>query len=603
MKCSIGPMRAAIYARVSSDQQAEAGTIASQIEALEERLRRDGLPLEPELRFIDDGCSGSTLVRPALERLRDAAAEGAIDRLYVHSPDRLARSYAYQVLLVDELRRCGVELIFLNRPLGRSPEDDLLLQVQGVIAEYERAKILERCRRGKLHAARRGSVSALAAAPYGYRYVTRLEGGGTARYDVVLEQARVVKQVFTWVGQERCSIGEVCRRLLRLGIPSPGGKARWERKTVWAMLKNPAYQGTARLGKTRSGPYRPPLRPQRGRPEHPRRPCSVTRSEEPGVPIAVPALVSEDLFAAVAEQLEENRRRSRLSRRGARYLLQGLLVCQQCGYALYGKPISPAQSRGKRRYTYYRCIGTDGYRFGGRKVCSNTQVRTELLDEAVWQDVAALLKEPGRVAAEYRRRLEGGGPKGDVRDAEALEQRIGRVRRGIARLIDAYGEGLLEKEEFEPRIRTARERLARLQAEAQERADTETRERELRLVIDRLEDFAERVGSGLQEADWATRRAIVRALVSRVEVDGEAIRIVYRVGPCPFAEGPAGGLLQGCGGGVELDLRVAVGFVDRRGRLAEVMEVAELMRDPVQGLGDRLADRSLPVGDDPDDRR
>src|SRR4051794_2429274 len=296
MKYSRDPIRAAIYARVSSDQQAEAGTIASQVEALEERLRRDGLPLEPELRFLDDGCSGSTLVRPALERLHDAAAEGAIDRLYVHSPDRLARSYAYQVLLVEELRRCGVELVFLNRPLGRSPEDDLLLQVQGVIAEYERAKILERSRRGKLHAAGRGSVSALAAAPYGYRYVTKLEGGGAARYDVVLEQARVVRQVFAWVGQERCSIGEVCRRLHRRGIPSPGGMARWDRKTVWSMLRNPAYQGTARFGKSRSGPYRAKLRPQRGKAEHPRRPRSATPSEDPGVPIAVPALVGADIF-------------------------------------------------------------------------------------------------------------------------------------------------------------------------------------------------------------------------------------------------------------------------------------------------------------------
>jgi site-specific DNA recombinase len=602
MKCSSEPVRAAIDARVSSDQQAEAGTIASQVEALEARLRRDGQPLEQELRFIDDGYGGTSLVRPALERLRDAAAEGAIDRVYVHSPDRLARSYAYQVLLVDELRRCGVELVFLNRPLGRSPEDDLLLQVQGVIAEYERAKIMERCRRGKLHAARRGSVSALAAAPYGYRYVTQREGRGTARYDVVPEQARVVQQVFSWVGQERCSIGAVCRRLLRLGVPSPGGKARWERKTVWAMLKNPAYQGTARLGKTRSGPYRRPLRPQRGRPEHPRRPCSVTRSEEPGVPIAVPAPVGEDLFAAVADQLEENRRRSRLTRRGARYLLQGLLVGEKCGYALYGKPISPAQSRGERRYTYYRCIGTDGDRLGGEKVCSNTQVRTDLLDEAVWQDVRALLREPERIAAEYRRRLEGDDRRGDVRGAEALQRLIGKVRRGIARLIDAYGEGLLEKEEFEPRIRAARERLARLQAEERERADAEARERELRLVIGRLGDFAERVGSGLQEADWVTRRAIVRALIGRVEVDGEAVRIVYRVGPYPFAEGPAGGLLQGCGGGVQSDLGVPIRLGDGLGRFAEVMEVTEWVGHTVERLLHRLADRVPAVGDHPDDR-
>ncbi len=110
-----------------------------------------------------------TLIRPALERLRDLAAIGAIDRLYVHSPDRLARKYAYQVLLLDEFQRCGVEVVFLNHPLGKTPGEDLLLQVQGMVAEFERAKILERSRRGKLHAARQGSVNVLSGAPYGSR--------------------------------------------------------------------------------------------------------------------------------------------------------------------------------------------------------------------------------------------------------------------------------------------------------------------------------------------------------------------------------------------------------------------------------------------------
>src|SRR5262245_43820843 len=266
MKRLIDSLRAAIYARVSSDQQIEAGTIVSQVAALEERLGSDGLALDPELRFLDEGYSGSTLVRPALERLRDAAASGAVDRLYVHSPDRLARKYAYQVLLVDEFQRGGVELIFLNRELGRSPEDDLLLQVQGMVAEYERAKILERSRRGKRHAAQRGSVNVLSGAPYGYRYINKWEGGGTARYEVVLEEARVVRQIFkifTWVGQERCSLAEVCRRSQKQGVPSPKGKSFWDRTTVWGMLKNPAYLGTARYGKTRIGPRRSRPRPQR----------------------------------------------------------------------------------------------------------------------------------------------------------------------------------------------------------------------------------------------------------------------------------------------------------------------------------------------------
>ena len=547
MKRQDDSTRAAIYARVSSDQQAEAGTIASQVAALEERLRQDGLALEVEFRFLDEGYSGSTLVRPALERLRDAAADGAIDRLYVHSPDRLARNYAYQVLLVDELRRGGVELVFLNRALGRSPEDDLLLQVQGMVAEYERAKILERSRRGKLHAARRGSVNVLAGAPYGYRYVSKLEGGGAARYEVVLEEARVVRQMFEWVGRERCSLAEVCRRLKRQGVRSPKGKDVWDRTTVWGILKNPAYQGAARFGKTRAGQLRPRLRSPRGKPEQPRRAYSLYENADGGEPIPVPALVEENLFAAVAEQLEENRRHGRQRRRGARYLLQGLVVCKHCGYALYGKPVSPAASRGKRRYTYYRCIGTDGYRFGGQKVCANKQVRTDVLEEAVWQDVCALLTDPEKVAAEYRRRLDDKGRKRDVRSGESLAKLIQRVKRGIARLIDAYGEGLLEKSEFEPRIRAAKERLGRLQAEAQAKSEAESQEQELRLVIGQLQEFAERVKSGLQEADWSTRREIVRALVKRIEVDKEEVRIVYRVTPLPFAESPEGGSLQDCG--------------------------------------------------------
>src|SRR5271166_3446879 len=268
-------LRSAIYARVSSEQQAKEHTIASQIEAIKQRVLSDDLDCDPELCFVDDGYSGSTLIRPALERLRDQAAAGAIDRLYVLSPDRLSRKYAYQVLIVEELARCGVEVIFLNNPIDKDPEENLLLQVQGMIAEYERAKIMERSRRGKQHAARRGSINVLTGAPYGYRYVSKHEGGGAARYQVVADEARVVRKIFEWVGQERCSIGEVCRRLQRDGVPTRTGKSAWDRSVIWSHLKNPAYKGTAAFGKTRSGPLKPKrLRPQRGRPEHPRRPTS-----------------------------------------------------------------------------------------------------------------------------------------------------------------------------------------------------------------------------------------------------------------------------------------------------------------------------------------
>jgi site-specific DNA recombinase len=158
------PMQTAIDARVSSAQQAEAHTVASQVAAVRERVAADDLPLPEARQVIDEGDSGATLVRPVLERLRDLAAAGALDRLSVHSPDRLARTYASQVLLVDEFQPAGVEVIFVNRELGQSPEADLLLQVQGLIAEDERAQMIERHRRGTRHAARAGTVNVLSGA-------------------------------------------------------------------------------------------------------------------------------------------------------------------------------------------------------------------------------------------------------------------------------------------------------------------------------------------------------------------------------------------------------------------------------------------------------
>lgn len=237
----------AIYARVSSDQQVDEGTIESQVAALRERVEKDGQRLADELVFIDEGYSGANLIRPGLEQLRDVAALNGLDRLYVHSPDRLARRYAYQVLLMDEFQQAGIEVVFLNRELSGSPEDDLLLQVQGMIAEYERAKILERSRRGKRHAARSGDVTVLSGAPYGYHYVTKQEGGGQASYEVIPEEAQVVQQIFQWVGQERCSMREVCRRLQKAGVRTRHRKNHLGSLCGLGDAQEPRLQGYGRL--------------------------------------------------------------------------------------------------------------------------------------------------------------------------------------------------------------------------------------------------------------------------------------------------------------------------------------------------------------------
>jgi site-specific DNA recombinase len=275
-----------------------------------------------------------------------------------------------------------------------------------MIAEYERAKILERSRRGKRHAAQVGRVSVLSGAPYGYRYVGKQDGAGEACFEVMLEEARVVRQIFTWVGRDRCSLGEVQRRLQAAGERTRTGKATWDRATIWGILKNPAYKGEAAFGKTAIEPLRPRLRAQRGRHLQPKKAYSVRdKPVDEWLSIPVPALGDATLFDTVAEQLQENQQRARVSQRGARYLLQGLLVCGCCGYAYYGKPISSsAGKQHQRSYAYYRCIGADAYRFGGVRLCWNQQLRTDLVDEVVWQEVCRLLEHPERLEQEYRRR-------------------------------------------------------------------------------------------------------------------------------------------------------------------------------------------------------
>src|SRR6266702_606686 len=216
---------------------------------------------------------------------------------------------------------------------------------------------------------------------------------------------------------------------------------------------------------------------------------------------------------------------------------QGLLVCACCGYAYYGKPISPSARKGHpRKYAYYRCIGSDAYRFGGVRLCWNKQLRTDLVDEAVWEEVCRLLSHPERLEQEYRRRLLQQEQTPD--ELSSLETRMGRVRQGLARLIDSYAEGLIDKTEFEPRMTRMRERLQHMEAHAQQARDEASLERELTLILGRLDAFATRVKTGLHEADWLTRREIIRALVKRVEIDQEQVRVVFRVNPPPHTPQP-----------------------------------------------------------------
>jgi site-specific DNA recombinase len=535
-------LRGVGYARVSTEKQAQSHTIDSQVAAIKERMLQDGLNNEKNLCFCDDGYSGDTLERPGLEQVRDQVAAGAVDRLYVHSPDRLARKHAYAMLLMDEFRRAGVEVVFLNHEVDPTPEGELLLQVQGVIAEYERAKILERNRRGRRQAAKRGAVSVFSRAPYGYRYIAKARDGADARFEVIPEEATVVRQVFEWFVRDRLSISAIARRLKAGQIKTRTGKETWGGNVVWRILTHPAYQGRARFGRYKTGPRLPRAMAFWQPPS--RRSFSVQAGPiDQQIEVPVPALVSEELFAAAAEQLEENRRRSRLGPRGMRRMLQGLLVCQQCGHALCYHGSGPRDKDGVRRGFYYRCTGLDSHRWGGQKICSSRAVRAELLEQAVWDDVCSLLREPKRLEQEYRRRLGRSDTARQRASAPTLALRQ-RVQQSIVRLIDAYQDGMMSKEEVDPRLHHARERLARLEQEAAAIEDAEAERAILKESLKEFGVFAKRVRSNLSAADLPTKMRILRWLVKRIEVDRDDVRIIYKVSPPPTELGPASPELQ-----------------------------------------------------------
>jgi site-specific DNA recombinase len=541
----------AFYARVSSEAQAHAHTIDSQIAALKERIAADGFELEPDHGYTDDGWSGTNLQRPALEKLRDAVAGGDVERIYVHAPDRLARRHAHQVLLIEEFRRSGAEIVFLNRAIGHTAEDELLLQVQGIIAEYERTKILERARRGRRHAARSGAVSALTGAPFGYRYISCSQGGGVARFEVVDDEARIVRSIFGWIGLDRLSLRDVCRRLQQMGCKSPRGLRHWSATTLRSILGNPAYIGRAVLGRSRivaAGPR--PCLLRRNSPPVPSATRRVAGPREEWIEIAVPALIELGMFEATQAQLAENRKRKRYSQSGPRWLLQGLTVCRCCGYAYCAMTVP--SDRLMRRHHYYRCLSMKDHEFNGVAKCGNPSVRGDRLEQTVWGQVRALLEDPSRVADEYRRRIgQANGKAGPLEQVARLDRQIATVQRGIDRLIDCYAGEFIDKGEFEPRIAGLKLRRSQLQDQQRAAVTAANSERELSLVISRLEDFSAKVTHGLDGLDWLGMREIIHAVVRRVEIDRDSIEVVFRVPPKGGRsrngmESPRQGILQDC---------------------------------------------------------
>jgi site-specific DNA recombinase len=429
----------------------------------------------------------ATLLRPGLERLRDLIASVGVDVVLCYAPDRLARKFAYQALLIEEFARAGTRVEFVRGPRGDSPEDQLLMQFQGMFAEYEKAQLMERYRRGKAYRARTGSVNVLGGAPFGYRY-TRKNPDQGARYEVVDAEAALVAELFRRYTDEGATIADLTRWLSSQGVPTRTGKTRWDRSVVWGMLRNPAYAGTAMFGKTQVA-HQPAglnrVARRQGR-TTPRATKTVDRPCEEWIAIPVPALVSAETFARAAHRLQDNKRfASRNSKVPS--LLQGLAACTSCGYGYYRSHTTT--SAGNKIY-YYRCLGSDNYRYEGGRVCANRPVRADYLDRVVWDHITGLLADPHLIRAEIDKRLEQARSSDPARkQRQRLELALAKASTSITRMIEAYAEQLITIDELRTRMPDLRARETNLRNQIRA-LDAQLADRDSYLKLaDNLEHF------------------------------------------------------------------------------------------------------------------
>lgn len=509
--------RAAIYARVSSSKQSEEKTIESQVNLLIERANQQGLEIPEGWIFQDNGYSGSIIQRPALDALRDLVASGGPDVILMYHPDRLARKYVYQVLLLDEFAKSGITVSFYRNKKAETPEEHLLEQFQGVFAEYERAQIAERCRRGRLHKAKQGSVTVLPNAPYGYRYVRNRESG-IACYEVDKAEAETVLKLFKMYGEEGKSLSDLSRYMEEAGKQPRKSLVGWDRESIRRILRNRAYMGLAGFGKTEksSGNMQRIMNaPKNGRVQTSRS-ARKDCPEETWVTIPVPALVSEGLYRIVQEKLDNAQKfASRNTQKPS--ILQGIVVCGECGATYYKK------ARINTR-TYYNC---DSNLRRAKKSCGNRAIRQIELDEYVWNWITAILCNPELVENEIKRRA---AEDPNLHRMAERKQRALREQTKIVnsrnKLLDAYTEGeCLSLEELKKRMAVLNHQQQRVERELAVIETQTANEEVIRLSQLTLAKFAESINNSSTSLSVEEKQRVVRALIDEIVIYKDSIKI------------------------------------------------------------------------------
>ena len=522
-------MRVAIYARVSTQNQAQDQTIELQLERLKAYVQEQKWVLPEENIFRDDGFSGSDLNRPGLDRLRDKAAARELDVIILTAPDRLARNYVHQMVLLEEFEQYGCLVTFLDRPMSQDPHDQLLLQIRGAVAEYERTLITERMRRGKQSKYRAGTLLPWSGAPYGYQ-VDPAHPCDPAGVRVQEAEAVVVREMFSYYLQEDTSLYGLAKHLHDLQIPSPRGKDYWNSATVRGILLNPCYTGQVYANRTRSVKAR--IRRSSTHPIGRPGPSFQRLSEENWTPNAsIPRIISPEQYEQVKAKMSQNKQTARRNNTSYDYLLRALVSCGVCALSCVGRHVQEG-------YAYYVCRGKNTAIHTHRaQRCQSRLIPAKQLDTLVWQDLCEVLTHPESIAKAFQQGQSGAWLPQELQ-ARRENLRKGQValQKQLDRLTEAYLGEVIPLAEYQRRRKDLEQRQKGLTEQELQLTHQVDRQKELAGMQAFVEVFSQRIRTGLENANFDQKRKLVEVLIDRVVVKDGEVEIRYVIPLTPESE-------------------------------------------------------------------
>ena len=522
-------MRTAIYARVSTERQTLAQTIEQQVARLTAHVDSQGETLRTEDIFRDDGYSGATLNRPGLDRLRDRLKEATLDRVIIASPDRLARNYVHQMVLLEEFEQAGCRIEFLDQPLGQDPQDHLLVQIRGAVAEYERTLIADRMRRGRQMKLQAGILLPWTIPPYGYRLHPD-RPRDPAGVQIEPTEGAIVQELFVRYLEDGGTLLGLAKGLLQRGIKSPRGNPRWSAASLHGLLSNPAYTGKLYVGRTHARPAR-----VRRSATHPL--GKPAQSQDPTPPETwtfitdIPALVSQEVFEQVQAKLALNKQRASRNNTAHRYLLRALVSCGVCQSAC----IARTTKHGHSSYMC-RCAVQPLYSQHDQR-CEARYSPAQQLDTLVWQDLCELLAHPENITYALER-AHGGHwlPQELQARKDALRKGHSSLAQQLERLTEAYLQGVIPLPEYQRRRQEVAQKQHALATQEKQLESQVGRHKELAGLVQSITTFCQRVQTGLAHATFAQQRTLVELLIDRVLVANGDVEIRYAIPTHPRSE-------------------------------------------------------------------